>query len=325
MESSKSSENWEKVDFKVLSRGYENIVNWNMTNICNYRCEYCTCTDEFRSIPSKEVGKYSIDHIERSFSAEGRRWMIFFNGGEPFLYPEFNKLARSLTQNHHISMNTNLSSEKVYEFGETISAGKVVLIHTAFHLVELLKQKDGIKKYVDKYLFLQEKGFNIVLVYVTYPPFFDRLEDDFSYFREQGILMTSTKAFTGYYNNLLYPDSYTEKEKELITRYSNFTTVDELAKSRISYYGRYCEAGKRFFVMDPSGNLKRCAATVKQYGNLFEGSFNPEKTSKPCPAEECTCPYQGEAFALKRKSSYLKLKFELYQEKKQRRKTDKQD
>ncbi len=305
----------EKEIFRNLGKICENKMIWNMTNLCNYRCVYCGLTDSFLSKQHKDVAKYSISHIEKSFNDSGKKWLIYLNGGEPFLYPNIVELCKALTKNHYLGINTNLSSDKIIDFANAIDPEKVVLINAAIHIYEVEKHKNGFEKYINNFNYLQEKGFNIVLSYVTYPPLFKRLREDFALFRKKGMKNIGTKTFKGIYNNKLYPEFYTEEEKKTIKEFSYYSVVNEIADGRISYYKKLCEAGKSFVVMDLSGNLKRCGASSKKYGNFFTGKYKLENKPKPCPLKECTCAYQGEAFVVEGKSSYLSFLSELCQEK----------
>lgn len=308
------NKDFHKGKFKDLSKGIEYIMNWNMTNLCNFRCEYCGGTEESYSKPHQDVGKYSVDQISESFSRDGRNWMIYFNGGEPFLYPDFINLASTLSKQHKIALNTNLSSESVYRFADEVNPESVILIHAAFHLGELEKRKEGVKKYIEKYLYLQQKGFNIVLSYISYPPYFKRLEKDFSFFREMGMNQISVKTFKGSYDGNTYPESYTPEQREMINKYSIFSIIDDIAAGQISHFKKICSAGTTFFIMDISGNLKRCSSIAKSYGNFFEGTYKFDDRPRPCTARICNCGYHSDVLVQENKSSFLFYLSEIIQE-----------
>jgi organic radical activating enzyme len=100
-------------------------------------------------------------------------------GGEPFLYPDFVGLCAALTRSHYISLNSNLPTSKFYQFAYTIDPKKVMVISAAAHISEREKSKNGVERFIEKVVYLQEKGFNVFVSYVTEPSLFPRIEKDF--------------------------------------------------------------------------------------------------------------------------------------------------
>lgn len=71
------------------------VVNYHITNHCNYRCAYCFGKFDGQENPSLDNGKTIIDNIASYFKinqiTNGR---INFAGGEPMLYPHLDELIR---------------------------------------------------------------------------------------------------------------------------------------------------------------------------------------------------------------------------------------
>lgn len=132
----------------------EYMMAWQLNTLCNFRCEYCFCSEKSLSKEHSDCGKYSPEHIAKCFNDTGRIWRIHMSGGETFLYPKFVELARALTKKCYISLNTNLSTPNVYEFGDMISPEKVLSINAALHIMEREKSKNGVNKYIKKFLYL---------------------------------------------------------------------------------------------------------------------------------------------------------------------------
>ena len=271
-----------------LLRRYENRIVWNLNQLCNYRCEYCFFPPEILAREHAAVGKYSVEHISDSFDRTGREWLILISGGEPFLYKEFVSLAKKLTKRHHIQLTTNLSRPTVYEFGETVNPERVMIISASFHPIERERRGEkAIQDFIEKYLFLKRKGFLMLANYVTYPPLFSRIRDDFARLRAAGVDTLTTLTFRGNYEGKTYPDAYSQDQLDII----NSLAVDEELEKQVSlglnYMGRPCDAGFRYFQMGPGGDLNRCCSILTSHGNLFEGTYDFDNAPAACSVNTC--------------------------------------
>jgi len=274
-------------------------MHWQMNRLCNLNCEYCfrNSLDEDKKTEDPSCGRYGAEHITQRFDETGKVWSIYMTGGEPLLYPGFVELAKALTRRHYISVSTNLSTANAYELAETIEREHIGSIIANVHILEREKRKDGLKEYLRKFLYFQERGFNIRLVYVAYPPLFGRIEKDLRQLRSEGAKQINVKVFQGKYKGQRYPRDYSEDERAFIRGLGLDNYEQEILAGRISFLGSRCEAGHRAFTMDISGNVTRCVASKDGYGNLFEGTFRPGELLRRCPKKKCSCTYQGIQFS----------------------------
>ena len=301
-------------DIKSSEREPERMVFWQLNDKCNYRCEYCFCGDEKLSKEHPECGKHSPEHIAQSFTNTGKTWQVHMSGGEPFLYPDYVSLCRKLTKEHYISINTNLPTNNVKQFAEEVDPNKVVFINAGFHVEQREKMKDGIDSFIEKVILLQDKGFNIDVGYLGYVPLFERMEKDMEQLRTSGIKLVNAKTFRGYYEGRSYPKSYSEKERDLLSKHFIDPREEGVVGEKVNYFGRLCGAGERYFRMDPAGNLFRCSTSYKGYGNLFSGKYNFDESPKPCPLTNCGCPYEGFKYVVEGKSSVVEITKEICSE-----------
>jgi len=218
-------------------------------------------------------------------------------GGEPLLYPGYVELAKALTRGHYISVSTNLSTPNAYELAEAVESERVHSINANVHILEREKNKDGMKEYLRKFLHFQERGFNIRLVYITYPPLFGRIEEDMKRLRGEGVKRINVKVFQGRFEGRRYPRDYSDEERAFIRGLGLNNYEQEILARRVSFLGSKCEAGHRAFAMDISGNVTRCSTLKDEYGNLFEGTFRPGESLRRCTKKKCSCAYQGMDFA----------------------------
>jgi MoaA/NifB/PqqE/SkfB family radical SAM enzyme len=275
-------------------------VQWRLNERCNFRCAYCfrEGRDQHRADEHPDCGKYSPEHIARSFDATGKTWRIRLTGGEPFLYPGFIALAQALTRRHRLAVNTNLSAPAVRDFAERVAPARVHSINATLHFHEV--EKRGLMaRWFETFLYFQEKGFNIRLVCLTHPLLLGRLASDLEHFRAQGVARTYVKIFRGPWNGSHYPGAFTAEERRLIQKAGLTEDEQRILDGRVYFLSLYCGAGCIAFDMDVRGILTRCSGVKTPHGNLFEGQFNPDTQPRPCPVLTCACPYQGMCFAEK--------------------------
>ncbi|MFO8057818.1 MAG: radical SAM protein [bacterium] len=84
-------------------------LEWHISDVCNYRCEYC-CERQFD--PSRpHLGMMPDDLVERVLemtSGLPGRWHTKFGHGEPTLHPRFVEVAgRLCEQGHQVGFVTN--------------------------------------------------------------------------------------------------------------------------------------------------------------------------------------------------------------------------
>ena len=95
---------------------YDVEVDWHLLSTCNYRCAYWFVPPEH--LASKVQIFASPQAWQSAFDASGAVWSIYLTGGEPSIYPDFVELSRTLTANHYISINSNLTRPSLLKFAE---------------------------------------------------------------------------------------------------------------------------------------------------------------------------------------------------------------
>ncbi|HOY38234.1 MAG TPA: radical SAM protein [Bacteroidales bacterium] len=281
--------------------GNDRMMTWQINNLCNFNCPYCghyVNDDPY-------VYKYSPEHISSCFDKDGFTWHIIITGGEPFLHKNIIPVCKLLTRKHYISLNTNLSQANVYEFADTIDPSQVLVINASVHF-SVRKERNIFDDYIKKFLYLQQKGFNVVGSYVVYPASIDAFESDIEWLHAQGMKQVSSKVFEGEYNGKLYPDSYSEDELCKITKHM----CCEIEMPQYLRYRRFkglrCSTGRLMLSLKPNGDLERCLSEPTPLGNFFTGNYILPRHDKTCKTEICTCPYQGMLYTY-RKSCGLPL------------------
>lgn len=261
------------------------VFDWHLTNRCNFYCEYCH--SQIRKVLNKEhLDEPSASLVIQRFNEIVGTCAIHMSGGEPFLFPDFVQLCQGLTRRHYISINTNLSIDNLLSFSNIIDPNRVLFINAALHIAERELKNESVNKFIDNIIILQNRRFNVKALYVVYPPLIDRFADDISRLREGGVQRISPKVFKGVYNGKRYPDNYTENEKiKIMNKSKDYQFNKPYLEGQMSFTGQQCTAGKRFFKINVTGDIQRCATVKGNYGNLYLGTFKPNEVVQPCPAK----------------------------------------
>jgi len=274
------------VEGEIITPTDEIMFDWMLTDACNFYCDYCHPNIAVHKNEPAVHGKSSSE-IAQSFLNVGRPIHLFMSGGEPTMFPNFVDFCETIISNgNRISMNTNLSlREVVADFSHRIDPKQVGQINAALHLMERKRQHMTLEDFATDIILLQEKGFPVDAFYVLYPPLLGRFDQDAAYLKRLGVERVAGKIFKGPYNGKIYPMGYSEEDRAIIKGYQNSSykvTSDYLDDKQYKFIGRKCTAGAKFFKVNVDGNVQRCPADKESYGNIYQGTFNPDTRAKPC-------------------------------------------
>ena len=267
----------------------KSMIGWIITSKCNFKCAYCFHDQNNNSLEPP----IELEIIEEAFTKLGQDWIIYISGGEPFLKKDFIRICKSITKHHYIAINSNLSTDNIYKFADELSPKKVLFISCGMHIEEREKRDPDLKRFIKRILYLQNKNFNVRVAYVAHPTLILRIRNDFNWLGDRGVKHVRMKSFRGRYNNKYYPMAYNEQERSILNELETDFPENEILNNNFYYKGLQCAAGSKEFMMDEIGNLKRCSALNRNYGNLFKGNFTIDHTYRPCPRKTCGCPYEG--------------------------------
>lgn len=288
----------------IPTESYRQRITWIINQQCNFHCEYCTQWHN-----NAEVLKpIDINRLYQGISSLKGDWQFHITGGEPFLEKNFINICQEITQKHFLSLATNLSTKNVFDFADNINPAKCVFILAAVHIAEREKKVNGLQEYIDKIIYLQKKGFDIIAYYVLYPALFDRVAADVEYLKKHGVKKVWIKVFTGWFDGKFYPSAYDIEQKQFIDNLEADHLEYEILNKAHAYHGKLCLTGQRWFLMDRKGNLRRCHSALRNYGNFFEKSICTDNQPRPCPKNTCfACPYEGIENILDEKAGILSI------------------
>jgi len=265
---------------KNISESCDAWLQWSLSYRCNFDCTYCYFSSKTRM--TAELLKINIPSLIKTLNKTKKIFRISFTGGEPFLVPNLVEACTKITKKHQISIDTNLSCNKIKEFAEKINPEKVDYINASCHIKELEKN-NLLNQWIKNFLLLKEKGIRILALAVAYPPFLNEVQKYRDFFKEKGIELTFI-PFMGQYKGREYPEFYTKKEIK----------VFKLDKKRINYRNQYkktCNVGYNVGVVYPEGSIHPCYSINESLGNIYK-KIEFKKKLRTCPVRPCVCAFK---------------------------------
>jgi len=301
----------------VKSMEYHVEADWLLLRTCNFRCSYCffsaTCL-------GGKIRRYGTPiQWEKGFRATVKTWLLHITGGEPSVYPGFVELCDQLTQNHYLSINSNLSHDCIKAFVQRISPERIHFINASIHLEERQKRK-SLNFFIERVHELQDAKFNVFLSLIVTPFVVSNLPKVFEQLETEG-LFAIPKILRGTYEGKDYPKSYSIEQRRLICEYlmkarQKYETVligmsepptidifsDFLFLNGIKdYRGRLCSAGYRFVKITPNGTVVRCGSS-EVFGNILFKNVRLLDAPKLC--DTWYCPYFCEKYSVQGEKHY---------------------
>jgi len=247
---------------------------------CNYSCPYCTYD------PRTQKGHYfkgTIETWREAFKkAFGNQFLAFYLAhGEPMAGERFYDILDMIGDepNWEVRMTSNISLPLKRLVKTRVARERRLNVNASFHPT-MTKIEDFLKQA----LFLREHRIEVPIVYVMWPPFFKRFEQDFEVFNKHRFLV-HVRRFQGLYKGKRYPQGYTEQERLFMARYMD----DAMIKYMLSWepsFGKLTWSGVDFIIIDNQGNVGYCDDfRPDRYclGNIFKGTLRLLSEPGPFP------------------------------------------
>lgn len=243
---------------------------------CNYRCPYCYYIGLHN--PTDRFTGYMEQWHERFKEAFGNQNIIFYIAfGEPTIGSEFPNLVKMVEQEKKwkLRMTSNASTNLDILIKSKLAKEQRLFINTSFHPCHV-----KIEKFINNISKLRDAGIEICVVYVAYPQYLDRFQQDMETFIKYGFVV-HVRRFQGKYEDKLYPWAYTEKEKQMIARYMDDNSIKYMLNQQTNT-GDLAFSGFDFFIVDNAGNVGYDSNVFAPYspyraifGNIQTGNFKP--------------------------------------------------
>jgi MoaA/NifB/PqqE/SkfB family radical SAM enzyme len=211
---------------------------------------------------------------------------IQVSGGEPFLYPDFSRLIKEISDWHEIEIITNLSWDIASTEGYDVSR---ISFSASFH--PYFADYDEFSR---KIASLRQDGFRVLVTIVAYPAVFDRMQEFKADFEAMGVGFIVV-PFQGMYDGKPYPEAYSSQQKECLRQWRKEPKpMMDYALKETSPLGRPCASGMLYFRTYPDGQVYRCISAKDMPGGNSMGSIkDPDfalfSSPASCAASHCLC------------------------------------
>ncbi|MCX5778292.1 MAG: SPASM domain-containing protein [Elusimicrobia bacterium] len=274
--------------------------DWLIHYRCNYRCPYCVFEGMW-----PEVEKYAVDiSVDKWLSAWQRvysqngEFRLTITGGEPFEYPSFGVLLKTLSKISLVSFDTNLSCS-MDELQAIISQvdPRRIFMGLSFHPTHA-----RLDAFMIKAEYLKRSGIDCRVHFVAYPPHLNRINELKTKFANAGFRFVPI-PFRGVFNGLLYPQGYSVQEKSLLYEVTRTLTQQDKIWAeqqivQVRSQDKWCHAGQYYARVDFDGTVYPCGndftKSREKYvvGNILDDSFSLRATPMQCRQDTCPCEFK---------------------------------
>ena len=299
------------------------FVTWTLHNFCNYRCSYCPpgChAGTKRPYTADDVIRFSLEIVKAAQMRRYEHFTIAFSGGEPTLFPEFERILEVLYANKVDVIFTSNGSRNL-EFWKKVTPHFNHCVWS-FH-PQFANWNDFYEKarFVSQHCWLNvdfmmtAESFEQNLEYAREMAKLDNVRVDFvpiqknfggesegliGYSDEQlrilqnvpykfkeptGEVLEKRKKFLRFGRGLKFVESIVDgKRVEEILNYKSL-----IAKNQNNFKGWTCLAGIESLVVDMDGSVKRAYCNE---GGVIGDIWNPVSLpTKPviCTMNSCKC------------------------------------
>jgi lysophospholipase L1-like esterase len=282
--------------YEVMCQSLMDVVPRRITTVlwqyngreakCNYSCPYCYYVGLWN--PS-DAFFGTIDQWRQAFLRSfGKQRLVFYLAfGEPSIGGRFFDILEMTAseRNWELRMTSNIAGplERIVE--TPLARDGRLHINASFHPLTIDRDE-----FLRKAFLLREHGIEVPVVYVAYPPFLDRLEDDIATFAQHGFVV-HLRRFQGRYREKVYPEAYTDEERRFLARFMDDGSIKYMLNQQPNT-GELTYSGLHFFIVDNVGNVGYDSNVFQPYtryrcifGNIHQGNFRPLLRPGPYPGQ----------------------------------------
>lgn len=205
----------------VSPPAYDAFFHWHVAYNCNMFCHYCTLFPgdkerdfEEKNCPAKPI---NISAMMNTLDAAGKKFLVSFTGGEPFLVPNMAEACSELTKKHFVCFNTNLVALDMRLF-EIANLDHIGALNISMQILPM-ERLNFTDSFIEKIHAMRSIGFSHYhITVVAEPALFPKIKYYRDKFEKHGIKFRLIPMIDGgcVFQGKAYPESYTPQELEMI-------------------------------------------------------------------------------------------------------------
>ncbi len=256
-------------------------IHWQITDTCNYQCEYCIDRQYNKSFRNGFSNQKTIHKVLDTIFKLPGRWQIKFGNNESTLHPGFLDICEAISSSRHtMCLATNFSSsrEELKKIIDTCGE-KLDFVTASLHLGQT-----DVEAFIEKSIWfnsMKHSDTQFAVTNVMTKENFDKLKQLRSTLEKQGIQLR--------FQIFKYKDRYVTYSRDIEEYIIDKLMINqELLRSK-SFFGKECYTGNLYFVIDLHGDAYRCYGMMKDgyLGNIVKGTFKRYSEPTPCLALKC--------------------------------------
>jgi organic radical activating enzyme len=274
------------------------LINWNITTVCNYRCSYCPSYlhDGLYKFPKNTTNilKFLSD-VQQKY--EHKKIYLIILGGEPTLWPKFDKFLQLVPNNVYIEIMSNGS--RPIQWWKDINLDRIHQLILTYHSEHANKDK-----FVELCEFLAKNFKNFFHVSIMAPPNDTEWVEVFNALKNIKNLSVGAKAIRIDFGDSYF--NYTDQEFKFIescrawhnTNKKNIFTFDNKGfyklsfKKKNTWIGQFCHIGVDSFCIEHDDEIHRGTCKVGGSIGSLDSYILPE-TGIICTKKWCPCSSDG--------------------------------
>lgn len=277
------------------------FIEFNITQKCNYQCEYCSQTYLNKKEPEKLI--HASDEVIDGFidllKEIGPEFEINLIGGEPFCHPKFIETAARISNlGNKINVITNMSFP-ISSFKNLILAAgdNLNLINGSIHVSQIKDLDENIDRIVKIKSLLEEYSpqARIRIVSVVTEENFQTLKYVESRLVQYNIEYVYLRCITDKGSRIT---CYSDEVEAYLKQREHKYNLDMMRSRSVDTSKILCWAGCKLFHVITDGRIMRCwAAQEKNKSLQCFGNVKDKESIKllegpmPCFALACRCNY----------------------------------
>lgn len=276
----------------------EPFIEFNITEKCNYCCNYCSQGFLNKKQPTKlqNASEDVIDGVIDLLKDLGPEYTLQFIGGEPFCHPKFIEAVKKVADlGNKIIVVTNMSFP-ISSYKELVNAaGKnLIRIHGSMHLAQIKDFENNLKNIIEvKNILYPNTEYRIMSILLD--DNFELLQNIKQKLNQHDIeFIISRLLING------KPKKYGEKEEILLSNQYSTYQNNIINSINVDTKKVLCNAGSKVLHIRTNGDIERCWSYQKNkkfqvLGNVADkNSIKLLKGPAPCYADYCRCSYPSE-------------------------------